>query len=359
MNFFPSQSLKLVLTLALTLGVAPRLAADSIRLLDQAGSEGPTIRLSQIAELEGDYATTLGEVEVGRFSEGQATLTVQLSTVRRLLTEAKVNWSDLSLRGRTSCAVSRTTGVAELAKVDNDRAVTTNRKLAVDSSRAGQTVADLLVAELVRLNQVPRSELEITFQGAADDAGWLNRSAAVGRYEIEPTTTGGLGRTSFNVRRYDPAGTIEQATLTAEVVRVAEVVVALRSIRRGEMFTSQNVGVRQVRLDGDHGTLLDSTDLMLGQTAAGSLREGVVVYADQVAPDVLVQRGEVITVACVSGSLVVRTVGRAAEQGVMGDIIAVRNEQTRETFFATVCGKRQARIEPLTSDALALSEPEP
>jgi flagella basal body P-ring formation protein FlgA len=343
--------------------VAAQTNADSIRLLDRAGSDGPGVVLAQIAELDGDYAQSLRDLEVGEFGEGQTTLTVQLSTVRRLLTEAQVNWASLTLRGRTSCAVTRTSGVSTLAKVDNDRAITTNRQLDVGHANAGLTVGDLLEAELVRLNAVPRHELEITFRGNADDAAWLNRSAAVGRYEIEPLGTGGLGKVAFKTRRYDPAGTIEQATLTADVALLTEAVVALRPIRRGESFTDHNVAVRPVKLTGRHGETLEDTGLLLGQAAASSLREGAIVYAERVAPDVLVKRGEIITVACVSGSLVVRTVGRAAEDGAMGDIISVRHEETRETFFATVCGKRQARIDspapgsqPATTESLASTE---
>ncbi len=62
---------------------------------------GPTITLTDVAELDGEYAETLGELVVGRFADGQDELTVQLATVRRVLTESQANWSDLSLRGRS------------------------------------------------------------------------------------------------------------------------------------------------------------------------------------------------------------------------------------------------------------------
>ena len=340
------------------LAVGP-MSADSIRLHDQIGTADPRVTLSQIAALEGEYARTLGDLVLGEFAPGQEELTIQLATVRRVLSEARTNWSDLSLRGRTQCVVRRlpASDAAETQVLPvNDRAITTSQPLDIDAAAAGRTVGDLLTAELVRINDVPREQLEIAFRGTGDDAAWLNRSAAVGRYELEPQDTGGLGRVTIKVRRYDPSGVIEQASITAEVAHLTTAIVARRSIRRGEPFSDHNVGLQEVRLTGNHGETLQNVDLVIGQVAAGALRQGSVLRADDVAPDVLVKRGEVITVACVSGSLVVRTVGRAVENGSLGDIIAVRHEQTRETYFATVSGRRQARIESAPARPTAAAE---
>lgn len=324
--------------------------ADSVRLHEQAGSRGPAISLNQIAELEGQYADTLGDLVIGRFIDGQDELTVQLATVRRVLTESQANWSDLSLRGRTVCVVSRLHGEDDAAAtVANDRALATNNKLAVDQSNAELTVSDLLMHKVLELNQTTLDQLQVTFRGGADEAGWLNRSAAVGRYEVEPLSRSGLGRVPMRVRRFDAAGTVEEVTLTAEVARRAVAVVALRQVRRGEVFNAENIGLQEVLLTADTGETLDSTDLLLGQSAASALREGSVVLTDHVAPDVMVQRGDLVTVVCVSGALVVRSIGRASDNGVKGDIIAVRHPDTRETFYATVTGPRQTTINPASS----------
>jgi len=333
-------------------------AAESIRVHDQAGTAGPAIKLIDIAELEGEYAQSLGDLVVGRFAEGQDELTVQLATIRRVLTESQANWGSLSLRGKKSCAVFRLSSVDRQGEVviDNDRAVTTNNELAIDQANIGRTVSGLLIQEIIELNQADTDELEITFRGNADEAAWLNRSAAVGRYEIQVMSRSGLGRVPLKVRRYDPAGTVEEATLTAEVARRVTAVVANRQIRRGEVFGMKNVDLKEILITSDYGETLDSVDLILGQSAASALREGSVVLVDHVAPDMLVKRGDLVTVACVSGSLVVRTVGRASEDGVLDDIIAVRNPETRETFYATVSGKRQATITAVIAEETLASQ---
>lgn len=346
----------------LTLIFATQAAAESIRLHDQVGTAGPTIRLMDIAELEGDYARSLGELVVGRFADGQDDLSVQLATVRRVLSESQVNWANLSLSGKSTCVVIRIQHHSEADTVEavNDRAVTTNNELAIDQSNASQTVSGLLIEEIVQLNGAMEDELEITFRGNADQASWLNRSAAVGRYEIEMLSRSGLGRVPMKVRRYDASGTVEEATLTAEVARRVTVVVATQQIRRGELFSRENVSLKEVLITADRGETLDSTDLLIGQASASVLRAESVVMAAHVAPDMLVKRGDLVTVACVSGSLVVRTVGRASDDGAMGDIVAVRNPETRETFYATVSGKRQATITTDTPiETLAFIEDQP
>ncbi|MEM8738209.1 MAG: flagellar basal body P-ring formation chaperone FlgA [Planctomycetota bacterium] len=320
-------------------------AADSIRLHDQAGSASPNVTLVQIAELEGEYAASLGDLVVGRFAQGQTTLTIQLSTVRRTLTHAQANWSDLALRGRTACVVTRLDAapVPDQAP-DQNHAAAPNRELALNHPHADQTLSDLLIAQIAELTAAPLDELDIHFRGDAETAARLNRSTVVSRYEIEPLSGTGLGRVPLRVRRYDADGTAEQFTVTAEVTRRVTAVVALRSIRRGEVFTSRNLGLREVEITGDHGEFLADTDLLLGQTAAAALRQDATVYAAHVAPDLLVKRGELVTVECISGSLVIRSVGRASADGALGDIVAIRNPDTRETIYATVTGKRQASI---------------
>ncbi|MBB6430354.1 flagellar basal body P-ring formation chaperone FlgA [Algisphaera agarilytica] len=342
----------------LSLALASTAAADSVRLHEQAGTTGPAVRLMEIAELEGEYAQTLGELVVGRFAEGQDELTVQLATVRRVLSESQVNWSDLSLRGRSVSVVTRLVDedVLPAPAVVNDRAVVTNNKLAVDQVNAAMTVSGLLIQEIEKLNNATSEELEITFRGDADAAAWLNRSAAVGRYEIESMSRSGLGRVPMKVRRYDAAGTVEEATLTADVSRRVTAVVATKQIRRGEVFSRENTELREVFITSKLGETLDSPNLVLGQRSASALREGSVLLVDHVAPDVLVKRGDLVTVACVSGSLVVRTVGRASEEGAMGDIIAIKNPQTRETVYATVSGKRQTTIKTYDSAQVEKTE---
>ena len=62
--------------------------------------------------------------------------------------------------------------------------------------------------------------------------------------------------------------------------------------------------------------------------------------ADDVRPPVMVKRGELITVQCMTDGLLIKTVGRAAEQGVLGDLIQVRNEQSREQYVVRITGPR-------------------
>ncbi|MEM1108315.1 MAG: flagellar basal body P-ring formation chaperone FlgA [Planctomycetota bacterium] len=338
--------------------LATQALADSVRLYEQAGTAGPSIRLAEVAELEGEYAESLGDLIVARFSEGQGELSVQLATVRRVLSESGVNWAELSLRGRSVCVVTNMTADKADTKVSNDRAVTTNNKLAVDQENAGQTVSGMLIDEIVSLNgNAPIDDMKITFRGGADEAAWLNRSAAVGRYEVQSLSRSGLGRVPMKVRRYAPSGTVEEATLMAEVSRRIQAVVALRQVRRGEVFSRENAGVKEIYITSDQGETLSRGELVWGQPSGAAIREGAVVLTDHVAPDVLVKRGDLVTVACVSGSLVVRMVGRASENGGRGDIIAVRNPETRETFYATVSGRRQATISTDSSrDRLALQE---
>src|SRR5690606_12627577 len=105
-----------------------------------------------------------------------------------------------------------------------------------------------------------------------------------------------------------------------------------------------SVEVKEVWLADSRSQPITDPKLVIGQRSTVLLRPGTPVLPDHIEQPVLVERGELITVRCIAGGLVIRTVARASEAGAMDQLIHVRNEATRETFVATVTGSREAIV---------------
>lgn len=344
-NFSPGASFKrmiavIIAAVILAMGIAAH--GDTIRLHAEAGSRGPDVRLREVAELQGPLAEFYADTVVHRFG-ADAEARLSMESVRRTLTEAGVNWGLVSLTGYASCRLHHLAD--EPRRVERVPAeatpVVVNPRGAVSVDQAG-TLRALVTAKIAQLAGVPAEELRITF--SERDVAALRRSTLGSRFEIEPRGEA-IGRLPLVIRRYERDEVVETLSISADVERRATVVVATRSIGRGDRFTKDNVALREVFLRDDRGQPITDLDLVLGQTAASLLREGHVLYPPAVESPLMVRRGELITVRCISGGLAIRTVARAGADGHLNDVIEVRNESTRQTYTAAVTGPREVTIQ--------------
>ena len=371
-----------IFMLGLLLVAAATARADSIQLHPQAVVGGTEITLGDVAELEGPAARALGSLVVGRFPTSAVEVTVTFDTVQRHLHAAAVNLSALTVRGARSCRVANAdardapaspvpitrpapvadvvtmpsplrSDVADVAGVPEvgdatDTTVAATAATATGATRtsAVPTVSQRITRQLERLTLAEPGALAITFRGSAEAAARLNDPAPAGDVEITVESRTGLGSVPVRVRTFSADGQVYETRLNANVVQRVGVAVVTAPIRRGDRFTAENVSVQAVELDRRHGTPIADLDAVLGRAASASLQVGTPVIERHLAPDVLVERGDLVTVTVRRGRLSIRTVGRAAEDGTRGAIIALRNDATREQFYATVTGPRRAVIEP-------------
>lgn len=337
MKYFQQMMIRTTAATAL-LCAAATAGADDVRLLKMTSVQGAEIRLQQVAELSGQAAEALGDVVVARFDGDANEKQVSLQSLRRVLDDRDVNWGIVSLKGHAVCRVVR---VREAAAGEEVEAVAAARQEPVTLDD-GHTVQAEVEAMIRRMAGEMGDSLEIEF--ADSDADQLAMSVRAGRFELEPLSATALGRTPVRVRCYDGGRIIENFVVIADVARRVEALVAMRDIGRNTMFTANDLALQEVLLRSEHGEPLQEFELVLGQQASRYVRQGSPVFADSVRSARLVKRGELVTVRCVMGGLMVRTVGRATRDGAMDEVIPVRNEGSRETFAARVVGRRQVTL---------------
>ena len=114
---------------------------------------------------------------------------------------------------------------------------------------------------------------------------------------------------------------------------------AIHKVLDAADFTSQPVLV-----DSSPDKQLLHIDQCVGQEAAEDLQPGTVMTAQLVNPVALVKPGQLVTINLRRGSVGLRSVARAMEQGSLGQTIRVRNENTRDMLDVTVVGNQEARL---------------
>ncbi len=136
-----------------------------------------------------------------------------------------------------------------------------------------------------------------------------------------------------------------------QIVRRVEVPVAARDLGRGTTLTEDDVTwvmMNEAQAVGEYST--DEAEI-LGQTTRHSVRAGQLLRKHTLAKDVVVARGQTITVTWSAASMNLTATATAMEKGAVGDVIRVMNAKSRQAMLVEVIDSRNARVATQTADA--------
>lgn len=105
----------------------------------------------------------------------------------------------------------------------------------------------------------------------------------------------------------------------------ADSVVATRSIPPGAVISAEDVTLVAMDIPDALTALKDA----IGQIAPSGLNAGRVVRADQITPQLRIQRNAIVALTLRSGALEIQTEGRALAEGGVGDVIDIMNLSSR------------------------------
>ncbi len=152
-----------------------------------------------------------------------------------------------------------------------------------------------------------------------------------------------VGVQHFQLSLTTPEGP-QQADLAARVSIPASIVVASRSLPRGILLRPDDVELRHAGTAEEHPNALYSLEQAIGRETSRAVAAGRILTTDAVQAPVYVRRGEIVTVYAHAAGIRIRTQGRARDEGSEGMLVAVESLDTREVFFARVCGVREVEV---------------
>lgn len=328
----------LLAAIVMAFGIAAR--ADSVKLYDQIGVDGPDITLAQVAQLQGPDALVHAGLVLNTFTDNRTEFTLTLDAVENALDKAGVNWARVSLRGFDACRVTRIIPPPVVTPNQGQQvAANIETPIGLDTKL---TLRGLIEEHIIERVDEATGDIRIDF--SERDAKKLDVAILGRSIEIEPSYKNTLGKVPVVVRLYDAKRVAETIHVSAHVKHVLLAVVADGPISRGEVFTRSHLKVQECINDSDDIQPVTDPGVIIGQESAVALNPGEMISVRKVKSPILVKRGQVVNVRCFVGSLVVRTGGVATENGSLDDLIRFRNDSTGEEFVAVVTGRNQAVI---------------
>lgn len=344
----------LAILLCLLVG-ARALAQDGVRLRHLAIVEPRApVTLGMIADLEGEAASALADVTIiddapAELGHGERQATVSIERVRQALRDSgRVDWSALTLRG-SACVVRPRGMPAPVA-----RGVDAPRREAppvLASTLATTTVRGHVARAIARALGVDPSDLRLKFDRR--DARLLATSA-IGR-TVDAGVTGLSDDMPVRVMVYDAERIMLDETLRVGVTVRRSVCVLSTDRSRRETIGKGDFRVERRWLRPTE-TPIDADDAV-GLAPRSRLSAGDLVLAERTELPIIVKRGDLVSVHCVSGSVVVQMPARALEDGRDGEVIELKHLKGEATLRARLSGPGRAVAVPDRVDvATAVSE---
>lgn len=152
-----------------------------------------------------------------------------------------------------------------------------------------------------------------------------------------------VGSQQFEIVAETPEGPA-RLVVEAEVSLRQPVVVAAVSLARGAVIRSADVRLAPAPPGSDASDAARSIEEVVDRETTRAIAAGTVLRTGMLRAPVMVRRGEVITVYCRAPGIRVRTVGRAREEGTLGDLILVESVLDRGVYAARVSGIQEAEV---------------
>lgn len=330
---------RLCTIIAVVIALVPAAAwgQSSIELRSSARmTPGTPVTLAQIATLKGGDAIALAGIVIvpagqGPSSKSASPITLTVDHVRSAIDgEQRVNWGRVTLRG-SRCVVLPAESQAAApppARAEPERS----------TSVEPGTVRAAAIRRLEQLTATPADRLRATFD--AKDATLLDMSTAGRTIEINATATS--DRLPLAIRVYERDRTVAEATIRVNVEVEREVVRTSRALRRGETIDADDV--TQEAAWTPLTTRPAEAGRVVGSVTKDRIDEGHVLTDDDLAAALAVQRGELVSVRVVSGSVVVQTKARAMASARDGEFVRLRALDSPREFTARMDGRGRAVI---------------
>ena len=134
-------------------------------------------------------------------------------------------------------------------------------------------------------------------------------------------------------------------TVQVEVEALAEMVVASRSLERGEVLVASDLSLARRDLAHVQGRFLKTVEEAVGLRVKTTLRANSPVRGDYLERVPIIKSGQVVTILVENEVVRITATGRAKSAGALGDTITVQNLASQKDLAARVMDASTVRVD--------------
>ena len=295
--------------LAMSIGIA---SADTITLKPEVYIKGPKVLLGDVAVVEGENAEELRAIEIATAALPGSSRRIDASLLQSRIQNAGYDNDSVEMN-TTHRVITATTMAIDLT----NELLTDDLREHIFASMPWDPEETLIdIVPPTTKTVVAEGDIEITWR-ANPSYQFLGQGSFRGDVRVD----GELSKTVY---------------AKATVQPYAEVLVANQGVARGEVLNASNVHLEKRDLSAIKGGVFFGTDELDGAIAKSSIYPGQIVSAAKVMAPKVVKRNQIVRVQTQLGSLVIQSQAQAMSDGAAGDILRLRNLQSKEEFTGIV-----------------------
>lgn len=153
----------------------------------------------------------------------------------------------------------------------------------------------------------------------------------------------GDGICSVDIR--NPGGRTQTAHIPFKVYSKRELFVLKQAGQKGDLIKEKDIIVRETFMNGRMAGYPACAEDVIGKALRRDVPANTVITDQVLENQVVMRRGDVVTILAESSALVVRTKGRTVDQGRIGDKIRVKNIASGKEVIAKVISSDAVKVD--------------
>jgi|GEM_PF-152392 len=143
-----------------------------------------------------------------------------------------------------------------------------------------------------------------------------------------------------------PAGDPEaqRLTVTGRAVEAMEIPVLNRRVDAGDVIDTNDIEWIRTRADRMDRNIVTNISEIVGYQARRPLNAGEGVRGTDIEPKVMIEKGALVSMILSTPQMTLTALGKAMEDGSMGEVIRVRNSISNRTISARVTGPDRVSV---------------
>jgi flagella basal body P-ring formation protein FlgA len=298
---------------------------------------GSPVTLGDIADVEGEDAEIIAATVIEAEPPAR-TFDVDVKAVRSALDAGKVvRWGRTTLRGSTCSVTLSGPDPAERKKAEVSKDVPRPAAVKLDGP---ETVRTHVVQALARLYAVTPDDMRMLFEDR--DKELLDTRTSGHRVDIQPTNSAATSRVGLRTYVFSGDRLTTQRTISVEVLVRRTVLTAIAPISRGQEITSADFTASE-QWHAPSAATPCTTEQAIGGVTRARIGAGQIIALANVEAPVVVKKGEIVEIHCLSGSIHLKaTRARALAAGRDGELVPFQLEGSKRSFKARMSGRGSA-----------------
>jgi flagella basal body P-ring formation protein FlgA len=200
---------------------------------------------------------------------------------------------------------------------------------------SAETLEEYLRAEIINDYQLDSTDVSISILRST------LKPVDVSTYDVKAyplAQSDPVGRFPMRVELYRDGDMIERGSVSLDVRRYADLLVPKKNIRRHEMLSPDMFERKRFDVTSYSEAMLEDLTQLDGCRATQNLAAGRMIPIRRIEKTPDVEYGLPVTIVGKSRLFEIRTKGTAMQNGVVGETVKVKNDDSRKILTGTVTG---------------------